>query len=499
MAGLGTWPYKKRRAVKSYLSRGKPVMQAGCQKDERSRHAAPIGVRGISGERFLATGEDWLGGTVGPARRGRLRLRTLILIRWVALAGQAITLAVVHYGLGFALPIQLCMTVVAASAMVNTAMALRRPAQAWVGDRDGALYLGFDIGQLALLLFLTGGLQNPFALLILAPLTLAAAALSRRTTIGLCALALLAISVLAVWHLPLPWAEPGLSLPTTYLVGLFVSIVVAVSLISLYTWHVAHSARRMADALAATQLALAREQRLSAVGALAAAAAHELGSPLATIAVVARELDRELPADSPQREDAALLLSQSDRCARILAGLLHQPEADGGAPYERLAVSALVEAAAAPYLRENPAVAFAFDKRALDRSPEPEVGRAPEVLQGLGAIIQNAAQFAAHRVEILTEWDQGGVQVTVADDGSGFDPTILGQLGEPYLSSRAGGGHMGLGVFIACTLLERTGASLGFENRPGIGPGGRVAAAAGGAAVAIRWNRGTIGVGRNGR
>ncbi|MFQ5955035.1 MAG: ActS/PrrB/RegB family redox-sensitive histidine kinase [Kiloniellales bacterium] len=444
-----------------------------------------------------------------PGRRGRLRLRTLILIRWVALAGQAVTLAVVHYGLGFELPIQLCMTVVAVAAMANVAMAVSRPAQARLGDREGALTLAFDILQLSLLLFLTGGMENPFALLILAPLAIAAAALSKEATIGLCALALVCISALAVWHLPLPWQEPGLKLPATYMTGLYVAIVVAVIFITSYTWSVAHATRRMADALAASQLALAREQRLSALGGLAAAAAHELGSPLATIAVVAKELDRELPADSPHKEDVALLLSQSERCGGILERLMRRPEAEGGPPFERLAVSALVEAAARPQLAGREAVEVVFDNRSLDGSPEPQVARAPEILQGLGAIVDNAARFAAGRVDIATRWDRRRIEVEIADDGPGFDPAVLGELGEPYLSRRPEGGRLGLGVFISCTLLERTGAGLAFRNRPAAGPGfaGGYAEASGraggprsgGAEVAVGWPRAAIELGDSDR
>lgn len=431
------------------------------------------------------------GEAVTPGRRGRLRLRTLVLIHWGALAGQAAALAVVHYGLGFTLPIQLCMTVVTVAAMANVALAISRPAQARLGDRDGAATLAFDILQLSLLLFLTGGLENPFSLLILAPVTIAAAALSRSATIGLCALALACVTVLALWHLPLPWSGPGLSLPATYVTGLYLAIVVAVLLITSHIWNVAHGARRMADALSATQLALAREQRLSALGGLAAAAAHELGSPLATIAVAAKELDRELPADSPHKADAALMLSQSRRCAEILARLLCQPEAEGGAPFERLPLSLLAEAAAAPHQTARRTVTIDFDAGAADGSPEPEVARAPEILHGLGSIVENAIAFAASRVEIATEWDRREIRIRVADDGPGFDPAILGELGEPYLSRRAEGGHVGLGVFIARTLLERTGATLTFRNRVAEGRGGP-AAGGGGAEVAIRWRRAAI-------
>ncbi|HEV2300812.1 MAG TPA: ATP-binding protein, partial [Stellaceae bacterium] len=216
-------------------------------------------------------------------------------------------------------------------------------------------------------------------------------------------------------------------------------------------------------AVTATQLALAREQRVSAVGALAAAAAHELGSPLATIAVVAKELARDLPAKSPHAEDAALLLSQSERCRQILADLSQQPEEDGGSPYARLSISALVEAAGAihPEQRRDPRVRLIFAATGDPAEAEPVVPRSPEIVHGLNNLIQNALQFARREVSVTTHWDVAAVSVEIADDGPGFAQSLINRLGEPYLSTRAGGsGHMGLGIFIAQSLLERSGARL---------------------------------------
>ncbi|MGE3783847.1 MAG: ATP-binding protein, partial [Alphaproteobacteria bacterium] len=236
--------------------------------------------------------------------------------------------------------------------------------------------------------------------------------------------------------------------------------------------------------VAETQLALAREQRVSAVGALAAAAAHELGSPLATIAVVARELAHDLPPDSPHREDVALLLSQSERCREILAQLAHRPDDEGGAsPYTRLPVSALVEASAAPY--RDPRVRLIFATTGSPAADEPSVRRSPEIMHGLNNLIQNALQFAQDEVSVTTHWDKAMVTVEVVDDGPGFPPNLLGRLGEPYLSTRAGdSNHMGLGIFIAQSLLERSGAELVFDNL-----------SEGGAHVVITWKRSNLETG----
>ena len=411
---------------------------------------------------------------------GPINLRTLILIRWVAIAGQVSTILIVHYGLGFRLPLVPALGVVASSAFLNLVLIVLRQWAARLGARDAALYLGYDVLQLAVLLYLTGGLQNPFSILILAPVTVAATILSRRAVIALSLLAVAAISVLALRHMPLPWRNEPLVFPPELVLGIWIALVLATVFIGGYTWSIAQGARRLRDAMAATQLALAREQRISAVGALAAAAAHELGSPLATIAVVAKELARELPGSSPHAEDAALLLSQSERCRRILAELAQQPEEDGGSPYTRLPISALVETAAAPHRHQGIRLILATAGAAAE--DEPLVRRSPEIMHGLNNLIQNAVQFAAHEVSITTFWDAKSVMVEIDDDGPGFPLHLLGRLGEPYLSTRAGvTDHMGLGIFIAQSLLERSGARLAFDNL-----------AEGGAHVAISWNRANL-------
>ena len=411
---------------------------------------------------------------------GRISLRTLVPIRWVAIAGQALTILIVHYGLDYRLPLVPALAVVAGSVLLNAILILLRQAAARLGERDAALCLGYDILQLAILLYLTGGLQNPFSTLILAPVTVAATILSRRPVIALSVLAVAAITVLALWHMPLPWRTEPLVFPPELVLGIWVALVLATVFIGSYTWSVAQEARRLRDAVAATQLALAREQRISAVGALAAAAAHELGSPLATIAVVAKELAHDLPADSPHAEDAALLLSQSERCRRILAELARQPEHDGGSPYTRLPISALVETAGT--LHQHDGVKLIFATAGQPGPEEPLVRRSPEIMHGLNNLIQNAVQFARREVSVTTFWDKATVTVEIADDGPGFPLHLLGRIGEPYISTRAGAAdHMGLGIFIAQSLLERSGARLEFDNLP-----------EGGAHVASFWNRANL-------
>ncbi|HEX2113933.1 MAG TPA: ActS/PrrB/RegB family redox-sensitive histidine kinase [Alphaproteobacteria bacterium] len=408
-----------------------------------------------------------------------VRLRTLVIIRWIAVLGQAITLFVVHFGFGFELPLNPTLAAIGASAVLNLVLTLYRPA-ARLGDRGAAILLAWDLLQLAVLLYFTGGLTNPFALLLLAPIAISATALSRFSTIALVGLGMICVSVLAAWFEPLPWPGGGLEFPWLYVAGLWAALGVGMLFIAIYLGRVTGEARRMSDALAASQAALEREQRLSAVGGLAAAAAHELGTPLGTIAVVAREIARDLPKDSPLAEDAAILLAETARCRDILARLAARPETDGGAPFSRLPISALIESAAAPHRREP--VQIAVSVRGADGTEEPQVKRQPEIVHGLGTLIENAVQFAASRVEVNAIWDKDRIELSVVDDGPGFSIAVLDRLGEPYISTRnAEGEHMGLGVFIASTLLARTGAKLEFSNRP-----------EGGASVRVRWPRARI-------
>ncbi len=412
---------------------------------------------------------------------GPVRLGTLATIRWIAVAGQGVALLVVHYAFGLPLPFAWALGVVALSAVVNLATSFGRSRRAWLKERTAAWFLAYDVLQLSALLYLTGGLANPFALLILAPITVSATNLSGRSTWVLGLLSVVCASVLAVWHLPLPWGAGGIDLPPLFSVGIWTALVFGIVFLATYAGGISTESRRMSEALGAAQAALAREQQLSALGAQAAAAAHELGSPLATIAIAAKELARDVPRDSPVADDIALLLSESNRCGEILARLSRRPSAGtGDTPYSKMPVSVLVHTIAETHGRDG--VTLNVQTHAADDSREPDVLNRPEFIHGLGNLIQNAVQFARQTVAITAGWSGEAVSVSVLDDGPGFAPAMLARLGEPFVSSRGrSGGHMGLGVFIAQTILEHTGAALEFRNRNG-----------GGASVVVRWPRAAL-------
>jgi two-component system sensor histidine kinase RegB len=413
-----------------------------------------------------------------------VRLDTLVRLRWLAVIGQTTAVLVVYLGLDFELPIWACLAVIALAAWLNVVLRLRFRVTQRVAPDRAAWLLAFDIAQLAILLFLTGGLENPFAFLFLGPVLLSATALPPRLTLMLGGFAAACATVLIFVHYPLPWeAEQPLELPPIYTMGVWLSLLLAIGFIGAYAWQLTEEARQLADALAATELVLAREQHLSQLDGLAAAAAHELGTPLSTITVIATEIERELKPDSPHADDVKLLREQAQRCRGILAKLTQLSASTE--PFDRLPLSALIEETVAPHRHFGVAINVALDPH---DAGEPIGRRNPVILYGLGNLLENAVDFARARVAVTAEWNAQEIALTINDDGPGFAPEIMDRIGEPYVTSRrrvhrsvdieAGG--LGLGLFIAKTLLERSGAKLVFANR---------AAPEQGASVRVRWAR----------
>jgi two-component system sensor histidine kinase RegB len=416
--------------------------------------------------------------------RRNVRLDTLVRLRWLAIIGQTTAVLAVYYGLDFELPIYACLAAIALAAWLNVALRLRFHLTQRLEPDRAAWLLAFDIAELAVLLFLTGGLQNPFAFMFLGPVLLSATALPPRYTLTLGAFAVGCATVLVFVHYPLPWdSDDPLQLPPIYMMGVWLCILLAIGFIGVYAWQITEESRQLTDALAATELVLAREQHLSQLDGLAAAAAHELGTPLSTISVIARELERAIAPNAPHGDDVRLLREQATRCRDILAKLTELSA--GGEPFDRMPLTALIEEVVAPH--RNFGVAIAVNTPS-DRGAEPVGARNPAILYGLGNLLENAVDFAANQVAVDVQWDELTVDITISDDGPGFAPEILGRIGEPYVTSRhhqpddtsEESSGLGLGFFIAKTLLERSGATLSFENRP---------APERGAIVRLSWSR----------
>ena len=409
---------------------------------------------------------------------GLLRLRTLVRLRWLAVFGQSLAVLSVHFILDFPLPLGACLGVIALSAWLNIFLTLRWRSSLRLAPTQAGLLLGYDVIQLALLLYLTGGLENPFAFLFLVPVTVSATSLPLKWTLWLSTIAFVCASFLAIFHQPLPWntAAP-LVLPQAYIAGMWAAIMCGVVFSSIYARRIAEEARQMSSALTAAEIVLAREQRLSALDGLAAAAAHELGTPLATIALVAKELKRELPEKGPHTEDIDLLISQTGRCREILSRLANR-DTQADDMYARVKLSVMIEDLVAPIRGPDVTIdiTIAGDGTA-GQTPEPVFRRNPAIAYGLGNLLENAVDFAATKVSIVAQWSQSKVSLLISDDGPGFDQAIFDRLGDPFVTTRPGygvddeeekGRHegMGLGFFIAKTLLERSGATVSLANRP---------------------------------
>lgn len=396
-----------------------------------------------------------------------IRLDTILRLRWLAVLGQLAAIFIVAQGLEFNVEIVPCVSIIALSAALNLVLQTAANPMRRLEPMQAAGLLALNIVELAGLLFFTGGLQNPFSFLFLAPVLISATALPARFTFGLGLLAVACASVLFFYHFPLPWdSEDPLVLPPVYLVGVWLSIALAIGVTSLYSFQVTEEARKLADALAATELVLTREQHLTQLDGLAAAAAHELGTPLATIFLISRELEKTVK-DPTIAADLKTLREQTQRCRDILSKITQLSST--GAPFDRMKLSELMEEVVAPH-RD-----FGVDIKvriAVAAASEPVGSRNPAILYGIGNIVENAVDFARTTVEVNAWWNNDHIELVISDDGPGIPPDILNRIGEPYLSRRRpqddGGGErrgLGLGVFIARTLLERTGAKVSFTNR----------------------------------
>ncbi len=409
--------------------------------------------------------------TAGRADRNWIRLRTLVLLRWWAVAGQFCALLVAQHILNLSLEYGLCYFVVGVSVITNVIAGFIFPENKRLSEGETLLFVLFDMLQLGLLLYLTGGLHNPFSILIVGPVIVSASALSTRSTIflGLCAVVI--TSVLSWFYISLT-DQNGvtLTMPDIFLFGNWIAIVIAVAFLGVYARRLVSEMHAMSEALQATQMALAREQKLTDLGGVVAAAAHELGTPLATIKLTSSELAEELSEDEDLRDDALLIKEQADRCRDILRSMGRAGKDD--LHLRNAPLTAVIEEAAEPHLDRGKELLFDAVSNDVDPSTQPTILRRPEVIHGLRNLIQNAVDFSRTRVWVDSEWTDQSITVRIMDDGKGYPAQHLGRIGEPFMRKRTPQADpqrpeyegMGLGLFIAKTLLERSGAELSFAN-----------------------------------
>ncbi|MEI4485431.1 ActS/PrrB/RegB family redox-sensitive histidine kinase [Frigidibacter sp. MR17.14] len=431
-----------------------------------------------------------------------LRLQTLVVLRWAAIAGQLGAILAAWRIYDIRIPFGPCLATIGAAVIANLVLQFVYPRSTRLGQRQAVAILLFDTAQLAALLALTGGLNNPFALLIVAPATIGATALQSGATAFLAASAIGMVTLFGWWNLPLRLAGGGeIRVPALFELGHWLAISVGVVFLSAYARRVAFEIHGMSEALLATQMALAREQKLTDLGGVVAAAAHELGTPLATITLVSAELAEELEDDPELRDDALLIRAQADRCRDILRDMGRAGKDDlqvHSAPLETL-----LREAAEPHAERGKDIIVT-----LPEGRQPLVLRRPEIIHGLRNLIQNAVDFARDTVWVDLGWSDNRITLRIADNGPGFPPHQIDRLGDPFIRRRAGPGSlpgagaeaearpgyegMGLGLFIAKTLLERTGAEISFANGRDPFLSAAETPARSGAVVELVWPRARI-------
>ena len=423
-------------------------------------------------------------------RSNWVRLRTLVVLRWFAITGQIIAIVVAALFFDLQFEIGLTAATVVTSIVANLISTFLYPENRRLSEREARLMLSFDVLQLSLLLYLTGGLNNPFAVLLLAPVTIAATVLHLRSTIILGSMTMVLVTALAQWNLPIT-LESGavLHLPDLFMFGFWLALVTGLMFLSIYARQVTTEMHAMGDALVATQLALAREQKLTDLGGVVAAAAHELGTPLATIKLVSSELMDELNTDHALHEDAVLIREQADRCRDILHSMGRIGKDD--LHLRQAPLETVVREAAEPHVNRGKTVSFSVAPTEPDDPRQPLMLRRPEIVHGLRNLIQNAVDFAQQSVDIETTWSPRHMIVRIRDDGPGFPQSVIGRIGDPFVRRRRIGADaarrpgyegMGLGLFIAKTLLERSGARISFAN-------GGTRKQQSGAVVVVEWPR----------
>jgi two-component system sensor histidine kinase RegB len=434
-------------------------------------------------------------------RSNWVRLRTLIWLRWIAVLGQVVTIIVALQVFKLQLPLGGFALAIGCSIVVNVFAALVYPENKRLTERGATLMLLFDITQLSVMLALSGGLNNPFALLILVPVTISATSLRPLPAIITGSTAILLMTLAAYFNIPLRdvFGEV-MRLPDIFIFGSWAGIVIGIIFLGVFSWKVTSEIHSMSEALLATQMALGREQKLTDLGGVVAAAAHELGTPLATIKLVSTELLDELKENKVLQADARLINEQADRCRDILRAMGRSGNNDKHMQVAPL--QAVIEEAAHPHMDRGKSVVIEI-LSGKDDGDHPFVHRHPEIIHGLRNLVQNAVDFAQSTVWIEMTWTSATITVRIIDDGAGFPASVIGKIGDPFVrrrrteinaSQRPAYEGMGLGLFIAKTLLERTGADISFANGTEPYAGTPVPGDKAGAIVGLTWQKGRIAV-----
>lgn len=386
-------------------------------------------------------------------------LSNLIKIRWIAIIGQILTILIVFYGFEISIPIVSCLLVVFISSVINTYSYFTNYDDSHLSYKEAFYFLLFDTIQLCILLYLTGGIYNPFSLLLIAPLVISAAYLPIVYSILLLFLTIFCVILISNFYFVIDWNE-AFFVPKIFQYGLTLSLIISLIFISVYVYLFANSSRKISDALIKTRSALADQKKISEIGSLSAAAVHELSTPLNTIFLILDDLQEELSLKENNyiKNEINLLKSQAQRCKKILLTLSKNPEDLKDSFLDKTTISNLININFNKFNDRD----IKLKINIISNKDEPLVIFKDELVYCIGNIIQNAIQHANLNVIANISWTDSEFIININDDGSGFKNEILDQIGKPYISKKKKG--MGLGIFIAKNLIENIGGSIKFKN-----------------------------------
>ena len=407
----------------------------------------------------------------------QLDKRTLVILRWIAIIGQYLTISIVYFILKFELPFFYCSIIIFIGILTNFYLQFKFNKNQ-LNNFTSTFFLFYDLIQLSILLYLTGGVTNPFTILLIVPAIVSSTFLTLRSTINLSVITIIILIVLTVNHLPLPYSgELHFHVPNTYLYAVPIAIIIGLIFLTYFGVRFGIESRKRTEALNKLELILAKEHELESIGLQAAAAAHSLGTPLSTITVIARELEKEIGNNPKYSKDIDLLLSQTKRCSDILKNL-SKDQLKEDSFLSDIKIEELLSEIVRSYTEiSEKKLSLLVEKNKLN----PQIERTLEITYGLRNFIGNAVKYSNSFVDITLESNNKITEVKVCDDGPGFSEDILNVLGEPYIRSKnkiiSSKSGLGLGTFIGKTLLERMKANVNFDKCPKTN----------GAMVTIKW------------
>ena len=407
----------------------------------------------------------------------QLDKRTLVILRWIAIIGQYLTISIVYFILKFELPFFYCSIIIFIGILTNFYLQFKFNKNQ-LNNFTSTFFLFYDLIQLSILLYLTGGVTNPFTILLIIPAIVSSTFLTLRSTINLSVITIIILIVLTINHLPLPHSgELHFHVPDTYLYAVPIAIIIGLIFLTYFGVRFGIESRKRTEALNKLELILAKEHELETIGLQAAAAAHSLGTPLSTITVIARELEKEIGNNPKYSKDIDLLLSQTKRCSDILKNL-SKDQLEEDSFLSDIKIEELLSEIVRSYTEiSEKKLSLLVEKNKLN----PQIERTLEITYGLRNFIGNAVKYSNSFVDITLESNNKITEVKVCDDGPGFSEDILNVLGEPYIRSKnkiiSSKSGLGLGTFIGKTLLERMKANVNFDKCPKTN----------GAMVIIKW------------